>query len=387
MKKLKNKNTFIGFIFLNVFIISSFSSCIKKHCNNSFDPETWDSCNYTAFNDTVFNIHILNYNQLPYVDTLYRVTKSAVKLWDKDSVPLKKNPKKITKFAQYAYYILRVNEITKDNKTIKRLDSVAEDVWKGDNKPPKKNTLQNTSYHPVFIAQHALYTLNEYDSSGSTKTLNHLKKIADKLISLSLKQDSAMFFPYTFQYSLHTCIEETMMPPWYSGMAQGQILSVFTRLYEITGDSNYLDASHQIFNSYTRFKGSGHKPWVSCIDKKGYLWLEEYPRDLPCHTLNGMIFGIFGIYDYYRVTKDENAKRLLRASMLTIKRNMHKFRDKDEVSWYCLKHKNFNGKNPFYHKVHIKQLKFLYRITGDEYFNKMADSLYQDTKELHEVES
>tara|TARA_B110000977_G_scaffold7165_1_gene9894 strand:- start:137 stop:1153 length:1017 start_codon:yes stop_codon:yes gene_type:complete len=331
---MKKRNQIIFFACIAAVLITScidFKNNSKEdktiYCNNSFDPVTWDSCNYTSFTSQEFSINILDRQELPYV-------RNSTNIWKKDNYDA---------------------------------NSVPLHTFKG-----KKN------YHPVYIAQSALNIVDVYVNTKDSSHLKKLENIADKLIGMALEVDSALFFTYTFDFQLHDCEEETMLAPWYSAMAQGQILSFFCRVYEATNDARYLQASRKIFNSFTRLKGEGHEPWVSCVDKNGNLWLEEYPRDLPCFTLNGKVFAIYGVYDFYRISNDKYAKEILNAAITTLKVNIHKFRDKNEVSWYCLKHNNYHGKNKKYHKIHVDQLRMLYKISGDIYFEQMADKFQSD---------
>ena len=123
-------------------------------------------------------------------------------------------------------------------------------------------------------------------------------------------------------------------------------------------------------------KGNTDDIWVSCVDSNGNLWLEEYPRDLPALTLNGKNFAIFGVYDYYRVTKNTIALKVLRAAITTIKTNIYKYRNENDLSWYCQKHRI---KDSGYHLVHIEQLETLYKITDDTLFLKMSKKFKGDT--------
>jgi len=234
------------------------------------------------------------------------------------------------------------------------------------------------SYHPVVLADYGLYLLSVYHNSKDKESLNLLHKLSNKIIGISYHIDSAYYFPYVFDFALHDCQEENMLSPWFSGMAQGEILSFYVRFFELTKDYKYLAIANKIFNSFTKLKGTGNYPWVTCVDKNQNLWIEEYPRDLPCFTLNGMIFGIYGVYDYYRVTKSHEAEKLLKGALTTIKKNIHKYRNVNDISYYCLKHTKYHGKNPKYHDVHIKQLKMLYKISNDNYFNEMVDKFEED---------
>ena len=195
---------------------------------------------------------------------------------------------------------------------------------------------------------------------------------ADKLINISLHTDSTCLFPYSFNYSFHEV--DIMKAPWYSAMAQGKALSVFCRLYELTSDDRYIEIADKIFNSFYRFKYNSD-PWISCIDKDGALWLEEYPHEEPSHVLNGMIFAIYGIYDYYILNNSEEAKVMLKASLTTIKNNLENYRQIDDLSYYSLK---YDHKIDYYQRIHIQQLHDLSAITDDNYFSDMADLMQED---------
>lgn len=224
----------------------------------------------------------------------------------------------------------------------------------------------NNYYHPVQVAEKIFYFLNK-------KNLVWAEKYAQKLIELSYDSGSALFFPYPFDFYLHRLPWEKMTAPWFSGMAQGEILSVFTKLYKITKKSKYRRLAQRTFQSFLYFYKT-HKPWITCVDD-GFLWFEEYPQEHFNHTLNGFIYALFGLYEYFLLTQDSQAKKLLQAGLMTIKYQIDKFRQKDDLSLYCLKHR---WKSPHYHEVHINQLRFLFKITGDGYFQEMADKLYND---------
>ncbi len=235
-------------------------------------------------------------------------------------------------------------------------------------------------YHPVALAQYGLHLLDVYITIKDKSCLEKAEKISDKLMGISLPIHSSIFFPYNFDFPLHGYKEDTMYSPWYSGMAQGQALSFFTRLYEITKDKNYLMISKKIFNSFRISNSKAFTPWITCIDQNSFLWIEEYPDDPPAHTLNGMIFGLYGLYDFFRTTNDQSCEKLLRGGIETIKVNINKFRTANGISNYCLKHPRI--KSIRYHNVHIKQLKILYKITGDKHFFQVYEMFLNDTKNI-----
>lgn len=222
-------------------------------------------------------------------------------------------------------------------------------------------------YNPVQIAEKIIYFLNK-------KKLKETEKFAQKLIDISQELDGALFFPYQFDFYLHGIEKEKMTAPWYSGMAQGQALTVFVRLYKMTKKRRYFLVAQKIFQSFKYFYGS-HNPWI-CYSENNHLWIEEYPMTKPGHTLNGFNYAIFGLYDYWLLTNDSNCRNILLGSLTTIKENIGKFRQAGDISLYCLKHRR---KSAHYHQVHIKQLKMFYKMTGDKYFQEMAKKFYDDS--------
>jgi hypothetical protein len=238
---------------------------------------------------------------------------------------------------------------------------------------------ERESYHPLYIAQYGIQMIEVYKNTKRDSLLTILNSIALKLEELSIVKDSAIFYPYTFDFPLHDIEDETMVAPWYSGMCQGQVLSFYCRLFEITADTSYINKADSTFNSFLMLKGQGHVPWVSCVDSKGNLWLEEYPRDVPALTLNGKIFAIYGVYDYYRFRENKTVLNVLQASLTTVKRNIFKYRNDNDLSWYCQKH---SVQNEGYHNIHVEQLLMLSKITSDKYFEEMSIKFKNDPLEI-----
>ncbi len=232
-------------------------------------------------------------------------------------------------------------------------------------------------YHPVYLGLRAIELLKGYYQTQNATYLLRAKLFADKLIEIGQEMDGALFFPYPFNWTHGT---DKLFYPWYSGMAQGRVLSVFSRLYFLTGEKKYLNVAHKIFKSFLviYYEENGWKNdfiWTVMIDTNGHFWIEQYPAYWPSHVLNGFIAAIFGLYDYYQVSKSDSCRQILQASLTTVQNHLYQYRNPGDVSFYCLKFKElFQG----YHKTHIEQLQELYKITNDSSFKVMADSLYQD---------
>lgn len=185
----------------------------------------------------------------------------------------------------------------------------------------------------------------------------------------------AKYFIHSYEFDLHNTPRYHMEPPWVSALAQGKLLSVYVRAFQITRDSSYYHKSEKIFQSFLENDESGNPYWVSYIDADSLLWLEEYPLSEPNNTLNGMIVAIFGIYEYHAMKKDLLSKRILEGAIYTIKATIGKFRRECHLSNYCLNHQVQNVK---YHSIHIYQLGVLYQLTGEGVFKEMAIAMDDD---------
>ncbi|WP_270180330.1 cell wall-binding repeat-containing protein [Alkalihalobacillus sp. CinArs1] len=229
-------------------------------------------------------------------------------------------------------------------------------------------------YHPLKIGRYAKSFLISYEQTNDEAFLEKAILHGDKLLEVADEYNGGLYFPYENDFDLHGFGEDIMEGTWYSAMAQGQILSSFTRLYQVTGEEKYLDAAHKTFQSLKNLR-SENDVWVSMIDDEGYLWLEEFPREEPTYALNGFLFAIFGVYDYYLLQQDEETERYLQGAITTVKHYLPVYRVEGEVSYYCRDH---HVQSVRYHMIHIEQLEYLHQITGDPYFEKQALNFKQD---------
>jgi hypothetical protein len=229
-------------------------------------------------------------------------------------------------------------------------------------------------YAPVTVAQWGLGMLVGFDRTGDPEYLRRAKLAADVFRTIGVRSGQALYLPYAFSFALHGIRTQTLIAPWYSAMAQGQALSLMTRIYVATKDPADLATAKALYLSLLH-KGRGTAPWVTIIDHSRYLWLEEYADSNPEHTLNGMMFAMFGLYDYYEATHDRNSLNLLRGALTTIRYNAIRYRNPGTISAYCLAHRTRSLK---YHHIHIVELTLLTAMTGARYFASLGVLLARD---------
>ena len=233
-------------------------------------------------------------------------------------------------------------------------------------------------YHPVYLFETSLHLISNYFSTQNKKYLDLAAYYSMTMVKMAHEFKGALFFPYPFDNRLKAKERGKYVlikAPWYSGMAQGQALSVFCRLYNLTRKQEYLDIARKVFKSFLFLEGK-ENPWYVQIDSNSYLWIEECPVPEHATILNGFIFGIYGLYEYYQVTRDETAKTLFQAATTTVEAHIHRYRNKGDLSWYSLD--NFHKTVPKYHACHVEQLEMLYKMTGNFFFHVMSLRFRED---------
>ncbi|MGZ3585856.1 MAG: D-glucuronyl C5-epimerase family protein [Candidatus Limnocylindrales bacterium] len=228
--------------------------------------------------------------------------------------------------------------------------------------------------HPENLAAVGLALLDSHAQTGSRTYLDQARAIAKRLSSIGIASRGGLYLPYSFDFALHGRADDIMRTPWPSAMAQGEALSLFIRLHMATGDDTYLAVARRLFATLAD-PGVRAGPWVSRVDARRYLWLEEYPAPIPDQTLNGFLFAIFGLYDYDQAVHAADSAALLDGAVTTVKHYLPAFRHPHGLSYYCLAH---HVQSVHYHHVVIKQLHQLAGLTGDVAFATASNQFKAD---------
>jgi hypothetical protein len=245
----------------------------------------------------------------------------------------------------------------------------------------RMHEIDGTLYnHPVAQAQDGLMSLSDYRITGAARDLARAAADAQRLIERRVGSDGGSWYhAYPFDFELHSSSGTVMRAPWFSGMAQGQVLSLFTRMYQVTGELRYRNAAAATFRSFLNAPVQGRPSTVN-IDPSDYLWIEEYPvwpTTASDRTLNGHVFGVFGLYEWFRLEGDQLAADLWNGGLAMPQALVpSRFRDSEWVSRYCLAHPEVRAAR--YHEVHRQQLLFLHASTGDAAWSRLADNLRDD---------
>lgn len=222
-------------------------------------------------------------------------------------------------------------------------------------------------YNPIAIAQYGLGNYNRYVDDGSPQRRQKFLNASNWLVS-NLEQNSHAVWVWNHHFNWE--YRDTLKAPWYSGLAQGQGVSLLVRAHRDTGDSTYLYAARRAFQSLLRSTSEGG---VLYTDSRGDLWIEEYLVNPPTHILNGLIWALWGVHDYFLATAEADASDLFHKVVQTLVRNLEAY---DAGFWSLYEQSGTRLKmlaSPFYHRLHIVQLAVLHQLTGLNIFADYAE--------------
>jgi heparosan-N-sulfate-glucuronate 5-epimerase len=224
-------------------------------------------------------------------------------------------------------------------------------------------------YNPIAIAQYGLGNYNAWARGGDTHRLDKFLLVADWLVTnLGTNEHGLRVWEHLFDWEYRTVLRA----PWYSGLAQGQGLSVLLRAHKTTRNPQYLYAAQSVFQTFTVPVEHGG---VLYVDDAGCKWFEEYivHPDQPTHILNGFMWASWGVWDYWLSTQDPSAFRLFRDAVETMKHSLESY---DCGFWSLYEHSGTRlpmVASNFYHRLHIAQLRVMFKLTSEPMFQEYAD--------------
>jgi hypothetical protein len=222
-------------------------------------------------------------------------------------------------------------------------------------------------YNPIAIAQYGLGNYNLWRRAGDEEWKKKFFQVADWLVShLEPNSHGLAVWNHHFNWEYR----DTLKAPWYSGLAQGQGISVLVRAHKESGDRGYLEAAQRAFAAFQTPVDEGG---VAFTDESGDLWFEEYIVHPPTHILNGFIWALWGVHDYALATKDIAAQDLFSRGVRTLLHNLGSY----DLGFWSLYEQSGTRlpmvASSFYHRLHIVQLRVMHRLTGEARFAAVAD--------------
>jgi heparosan-N-sulfate-glucuronate 5-epimerase len=225
-------------------------------------------------------------------------------------------------------------------------------------------------YNPIAIAQWGLANYNRFSQTANEtswqKTLN-----AALWLTANLEQNAYGLWVWNHHFDWE--YRDTLKAPWYSGLAQGQGVSLLLRAQTQARSEDekqhFKTAAEKAFVTLTKPISEGG---VLFEDERNDLWIEEYLVDPPTHILNGFIWALWGVFDMWLARGDDLARQIFDRAVETLVRNLARY---DTGYWSLYEQSGTRLKmlaSPFYHRLHIVQLRVMSELTGDARFAVFA---------------
>jgi hypothetical protein len=223
-------------------------------------------------------------------------------------------------------------------------------------------------YNPIAIAQYALGCYNRHHYTADEAAGERFFKIADWLKE-NLEANKAGVPVWNHQFDAP--YDELVTAPTYSGVAQGQGISVLVRACEETSRLDYGDAATKAFQAFEKEAAEGG---VVFRDADGLPWLEEYVVDPPSQILSGFLWALWGIYDFALWSGQRRARQLFKDCAWTLRQNLSRY----DVGFWSLYELPAEGRAPvlasaYHHHLHVVQLYIMHRMAADDAFGTWVD--------------
>lgn len=219
---------------------------------------------------------------------------------------------------------------------------------------------------PIAIFQYGLGAYDLYIETNDKKYFSMFENAA--VWAINNQEENGAWA--TFEH-------ESVSNP-YSSMAQGEGVSLLLRYFIETKQQEYLDKSKLAIG----FLKENVKYGGCTLYDNNDIYLKEFPQKPT--VLNGWIFSLFGIYDYYLATNEKEEIDFFNKSIETMKKVLPKY----DIGYWSKYDIDKKIASPFYHKLHINLLYVLYDLTGDDVFKHYAEKFkkYQ-TKRVNRIHS
>ncbi len=219
-------------------------------------------------------------------------------------------------------------------------------------------------YNPITISQFGLHHFSfreELDYKHSTHLAMHC---ADWLVENARSwKNGTLAWIMDFQLPLYG-----PKPPWISGMAQGEAVSLLLRAYQETRNEKYVDIAEQAIQTF--LYPVLNQGVTDYIDNNSPVF-QEYPAMPAPHVLNGFIFALLGVKDFALYSNESQWNDLANKGANTILEHWQKW---DMGFW--TRYDLFTIKRPashMYHELHVRQMLALGRVFQNNRFLEIAE--------------
>lgn len=224
-------------------------------------------------------------------------------------------------------------------------------------------------YYPITIGLAANTYLKNYKKTDSSffkeSFMNHARWLRDNFTDFG-------------NYGFWLCEEDfdgySLKAGWPSAMGQGLGLTAMFGAYQISQEEAYLAIAKKAVKGFEiSINDNGFTR-----DLEADTWYEEYPTEVDSRVLNGFLFALCGLYNYYEASRDILALNLYHKGEISLRKSLEKYNN-IYTSRYSLYSKNMQlasaigtGKGDHYHHLHIVQLIWMYEKSKNPLYIEYA---------------
>ena len=238
-------------------------------------------------------------------------------------------------------------------------------------------------YNPLIVSQGGQKYYQSYmNDSSDEKSKEYFINTADWLVKHAKEKETNDIDYSLWTYNFPWPFYEGLKPPYSSALTQSTGIYILILVHNLTGDEKYLEAADRAFGSFlvdydkggvitTEGDNEDESGDISSNNVDHSIFLQEIakPGYEKSYILNGHIFSLIDLWNYYKYTHNENAAAVFNNGLNYLKDNLWKY-DKGIWSYYD-QLGNLASKD--YQKIHTEQLAKLFEITGEPILKSYSD--------------
>lgn len=206
-------------------------------------------------------------------------------------------------------------------------------------------------YFSISIFQYGLAAYDLYLQTNDSKYISKVINCTDWAVKNQQSDGSWVTFAY-----------QSKNAP-YSAMAQGEAISLLVRAFKITANEQYLEAAKKAKAFMLKsIEQGGTTRYVN-----GGIVLCEITTG-PV-VLNGWVFPAWGLFDYAKTFRDNESWNEWENTVTEMSKMLHVY----DCGYWSMYDDKGHIASPFYHKLHIAQLRVMYDLTHKKEFAEYAD--------------
>jgi hypothetical protein len=160
-----------------------------------------------------------------------------------------------------------------------------------------------------------------------------------------------------------------LAPGWNSALTQSFAASALLRAAEYEPNCGFREVAYAAGRALLPGMGGG-----LVIDTVSGPALEEAPSEVPSLILNGWVYGLFGLWELGCATGDRRFLEAFSVSVDALVAMLPRYHERRWSRYSLYPHAMPDLAKPFYHALHIEQMRVLAALTGVQVFAQAADT-------------